>query len=252
MRQDYLVSVIVTTYNRPNELKICLDRIVKQSYDNLEIIVVDQMSIANIDEYLIDKRISFYQNDDGTKLISSNRNFGLSKATGEFVAFCDDDDFWHHDKIEKQMKLATEINRDLVVVHSNAVVRRTNGMYLRELRSRRIDGFGDFIRENPIIHSSVLVKNTSDLDFTMMPIFRASEDFEQWLRLLSKGYKFIHINESLLTYTYSEASASRTSKKRSDIRFVAILLIYMLEMNVVNRKFVFTLASRLILKLLRW
>ena len=121
-----LVSVIIPTYNRVDFLEIAIQSVVDQTYNNIEIIVVDDGSKSNYAESICNKYLKcfyFYKKNGG---LSSARNFGISKSKGELIAFLDDDDFWQNSKIEKQVAI---LNKNPLVdcVHSAAAVVDENG-----------------------------------------------------------------------------------------------------------------------------
>ncbi|HPB47191.1 MAG TPA: glycosyltransferase family A protein, partial [Exilispira sp.] len=94
MSIDPLVSVIIPVFNRTYELKRALESVVKQSYRNLEIIVIDDCSsvdIKSIVDFCKDSRINYLRNDSN-KGVSFSRNRGIVQSHGEYVAFLDSDD----------------------------------------------------------------------------------------------------------------------------------------------------------------
>lgn len=91
-----LISVIIPVYNVEKYLDECINSVVSQTYNNLEIILVDDGSTDNsgkmCDDYLnIDSRITVYHQKN--KGLSAARNFGIDKSSGEYIAFVDSDDF---------------------------------------------------------------------------------------------------------------------------------------------------------------
>ena len=113
-----LVSVIIPVYNVKEYLKTCLDSVRKQSYDNLQIILVNDGSTDGSD--LICDETS--KNDERIVVIhgantglSKARNTGLDVATGKFVCFLDSDDWLDSDYIEKLLSLAETHNADISV-----------------------------------------------------------------------------------------------------------------------------------------
>lgn len=112
-----LVSIIIPVYNTKKYLKQCLDSVVRQSYFNLEILIIDDGSTDECgsicDEYYAqDKRITVYHTDN--RGLSAARNFGLDKVTGEFIAFIDSDDWFEPNAIEVMIKKAVETGTDIV------------------------------------------------------------------------------------------------------------------------------------------
>lgn len=101
------ISVIVPVYNVEKYLDCCIQSIMNQTYQNLEIILVDDgskdKSAAMCDTYAkTDQRIKVIHKKNGG--ISSARNEGLNRATGDFVAFVDSDDYIHHKMYEIMME----------------------------------------------------------------------------------------------------------------------------------------------------
>ena len=104
MKTDKLVAVVLAVYNGERYLKEQLDSLLEQTYTNIEVIVIDDDSRDGSFEIAqsvaeADKRIKVYKNQKNIGLIG---NFlkGLSYAKGEFVCFCDQDDYWRPDKVE--------------------------------------------------------------------------------------------------------------------------------------------------------
>ena len=90
------VSVIIPIYNDEKYLEQCLDSVIKQTYKNLEIILIDDGSTDRTPEICEqyrerDSRIRVFHKKNGG--VGSSRNAGLAMATGDYVLFVDDDDF---------------------------------------------------------------------------------------------------------------------------------------------------------------
>lgn len=100
-----LISVVIPTYNREKTILRALNSVLRQTYSNIEAIVVDDGSTdstAQIVGNCADERvrlISFSSNQGANKA----RNVGISEAKGEYIAFQDSDDEWMEDKLEKQL-----------------------------------------------------------------------------------------------------------------------------------------------------
>ncbi|HDZ9267370.1 TPA: glycosyltransferase family 2 protein, partial [Vibrio cholerae] len=97
MENSQLVSVIIPVYNKAHCIEKTIYSVLNQSFSNFEIIVVDDGSSDN-SRYVIEKIVSldsrckyFYKDNGG---VSSARNYGLSKAIGDFVSFLDADDIY--------------------------------------------------------------------------------------------------------------------------------------------------------------
>lgn len=112
-----LITVIVPLYNVEQYLRRCIESIICQTYDNLEIILVDDgsqdQSGVICDEYAFkDKRIKvIHQNNAG---VSEARNAGIDNANGNYIQFVDGDDWIERDACKKALDIAIEQNADIV------------------------------------------------------------------------------------------------------------------------------------------
>lgn len=115
-----LVSIIIPTYKRPGMLARAIDSCLVQTYQNIEIIVVDDNDAASPERQ---ETIEFMKNYKGEKKVRyikretngggcASRNTGIEKAKGEYICFLDDDDYFFKDKIEKQLSFMKKNNLD--------------------------------------------------------------------------------------------------------------------------------------------
>ena len=100
------VSVIVPVFNLETYISQCIESIVSQSYENIEIIVVNDGSKDRSEEIIQqyqkkDSRIKYFKRENHG--LSESRNFALSKASGKYVVFVDGDDWLEKDMIAKMM-----------------------------------------------------------------------------------------------------------------------------------------------------
>lgn len=118
MKKQKLVSIIVPIYNVEKYLSECIDSILRQSYDNLEIILVNDGATDSCglicDQYACkDKRIVVIHKENGG--LSDARNAGLSHAHGEYIAFVDSDDYIEADMISELYNTCQGQNADVAV-----------------------------------------------------------------------------------------------------------------------------------------
>ena len=121
------VSVIIPSYNRFDYLTNAINSVLNQTYKHIEIIVINDGSTQ--EEYkevnLISDKINLVNLEKNQKLIygfgpGDIRNFGLEKATGKYVAFLDDDDYWLENKLETQISLLE--NSEYKISSSEALI----------------------------------------------------------------------------------------------------------------------------------
>lgn len=133
---EYLVSVILCTYNDLKTIQYAYDSVVNQSYKNVEIIIVDDCSEVEVESYLsvnLDVSTHILRNEINVGPYES-RNVGLQKAQGELVAFHDADDWCHPQKIENQVRaMSLDENKNIFAVYNKHL---------------RVDHFGRIMPEN--------------------------------------------------------------------------------------------------------
>lgn len=106
-----LVSVIMPSYNTAGFIKESIQSVQSQTYENWELIIVDDCSTDNTDEivaaFLKDARIRYIKNQHNSGAAVS-RNRALREAKGKWIAFLDSDDLWEPEKLEKQISFMTD------------------------------------------------------------------------------------------------------------------------------------------------
>ena len=158
-KENPLISVIIPTYNREHFLKDAIESVLSQTYNNLELIIVDDGSVDNTQQLVqkfTDKRINYIRQEH--KGASTARNRGIQEVKGEYIAFLDSDDIWLPKKIEKQLKIFRESKLSPGIVyagvqyidsHSNRKKQRKlsnyRGKILRQLLRKNIAGIGSTI-----------------------------------------------------------------------------------------------------------
>jgi glycosyltransferase involved in cell wall biosynthesis len=217
LNKNYLVSVIITTYNRDEFLEDAINSVVNQTYKNIEILVIDDGSSRKYAEAICNKFENckyFYKVNGG---ISSARNFGTQNATGDFIAFLDDDDLFMPEKIEKQIAILTN-NLDVDCVHSSAAIIDENGIVTGETIGAAVNkansrsgyvfwnALGNWCIKSP---TPLFRKKVFDkLQFDEQLVVGEDLDFYQRMFYF---YKIYYINEPLSYYRDCN-SISRLSK----------------------------------------
>ena len=100
-----MISVIIPTYNRASLLPRALDSVLRQTWEDLEVIVVDDASRDDTPQVMAactDPRVRYIRLEKNSGACVA-RNTGVAQARGEWIAFQDSDDLWLPEKLEKQM-----------------------------------------------------------------------------------------------------------------------------------------------------
>lgn len=220
--QDPLVSVIVTTFNREELLKETLLSLLNQTYTGFELIVVDNYSnyeFFKVIEEFGDDRIRPFQNANNG-IIAVNRNFGISKARGKYLAFCDDDDLWYPQKLEIQVNYIVSHDVDMV---SSARMLFGDGVNKENVFFRKYDSKYKVFLYNALAPSTVVVRNSEDVRFDENPDFNCSEDWALWTKLIVLGYKLYQVPEPLIRYRVFASNLTKKNKVQPDFKSIRIL-----------------------------
>ena len=136
MKQGNLprVSVIIPTHNRPNLVSRAIKSVLAQTYQALEVIVVDDgsdLSAENIVRGIADPRIKFIRHEL-SRGASAARNTGITNAVSSLIAFLDDDDEWLPTKLEKQVALIEKLPPEVGLVYCWMDYFDSDGQLVRE------------------------------------------------------------------------------------------------------------------------
>jgi glycosyltransferase involved in cell wall biosynthesis len=209
-------SVIIPTYNRADILSRSVDSVLSQTYQDFELIIVDNGSTDDTRQWLSDnyqnnKLIYHYQEGSGSP--ASPRNTGMSLAKGQWVCLLDSDDRWNENKLQCVLDaIQININSDVICHNENVYYETTdsigrmlkygpasNSMYKDMLifgnrlstsaTSMRID----FLRGN-------------NLKFNELSELATVEDYDLWLNLARCDANFVFLSESLGFYTVGDSN----------------------------------------------
>jgi teichuronic acid biosynthesis glycosyltransferase TuaG len=127
-----LISVIIPYYKKENFIKFTIKSILNQTYKKFEIIIIDDETTEKSKTLLnkisrLDKRIKIFKNSRNMGA-GYSRNYGIKKAQGSFIAFCDSDDLWDRSKLQFQIVKMKEFN--LKISSTNYKIIDENGKYL--------------------------------------------------------------------------------------------------------------------------
>ena len=198
------VSVIIPTYNRAEFLRLAITSVLNQTFQDFEIIVVDDASEDHSHEVVSDfndKRIKYIRHE-ANKRVSAARNTGVLSASGDYIAFLDDDDEWLPGKLQIQVTLLEDSTSTFGGVYTGYVRidRPTGQISERVVPKRRGNVYNDLLKSNFILTSTVLLRRKC---FDRVGLFDESiefwEDYDMWIRV-SKEFHFECVPECLVKY----------------------------------------------------
>jgi len=212
-KEKPLVSVVVTTYNRKELLKKTIDSILNQTFRNFELIVVDNFSdygfLSHMKSFNDDRIIHFQNSNNG--IIAVNRNYGINKARGKYIAFCDDDDYWKRNKLQIQLDHFTD---DIIGVGSSSIKVGNISLHRRKNKIEKdlMLGFYDLLSKTKASLSSLVVVNQGFM-FDENEKFTSVEDFDYQLNITLQTKKKIKIiSEPLIYYRIHPENKSGDEK----------------------------------------
>ena len=207
MVKNPTVSVIIPTYNRANLVDKAIKSVLSQTYQDFEIIVIDDGSTDNTEEIIRgfkDKRVKYIKKYKKNRGISATRNIGIKVARGKYIASLDSDDEWLPDKLDKQIKILQDGPPELGVVYSNSCYIDESGKNINKLpKPKKLEGYiyEDLLGGNYVgTPSTVLIRKEC---FHRVGLFddllNAQADWDMWIRI-AKYYRFALIKIPLVKY----------------------------------------------------
>ena len=215
-----LVSVIIPTYKRPNVIARAVDSVLKQTYDNIEIFVVDDNDPSFLERIATEEVMAQYENNpkvtyiqhDCNKNGSAARNTGWRHAKGKYITYIDDDDEISPLKIQKQVECLEQLDESWGACYTayhtlmlNGSVQKSStnhsgNVYLRALMRTFYVGSGS----NVMLRKKVVDEiNGYDEEF------KRNQDIEFMARAF-EHYKVAYIPEDLLTIHWEVRANQRT------------------------------------------
>ena len=213
-----LVSIIINCYNGEKYLKEAIDSVLDQTYSNWEIIFWDNQSSdksSKIFNSYKDQRLKYYYSKKHTLLYEA-RNLALKKSKGEFIAFLDVDDWWHSDKLKKQIPLFNNKNVGLVFGNFWQIrdrYKKVKKMYRKTLPKGWVL---DSLLNEYVIGLLTIVVRKKALDTLSYPFdsrYHVCGDFDLSIRLSVK-WKFDRIQEPIAFYRLHGNNESILQKER--------------------------------------
>ena len=202
-----VISVVIPTYNRANDLKRALKSVQVQTFTNWEVLIVDNHSVDNTDQVVSDfndSRIKLFKiHNNG--VIAASRNVGIREASGAYIAFLDSDDWWKPEKLRLSLD-ALNAGADLVYHDLFLVTKTDQRLFLKKVTTRGLtrpvfDNLltnGNCINNSSVVVKKILLTSIGGIaeDYDLI----AAEDYDCWLRIAKLTDKFTRIPNSLGYY----------------------------------------------------
>lgn len=207
---DNLVSIIMPSYNASKFIEASINSILKQTYENWELIIVDDCSSDNTVELINsinDSRIRLYKNEKNSGAAIS-RNKALREAKGRWIAFLDSDDVWLPEKLEKQLNFMKK--NDYAFTYTDYRI-RLNGEWLPYVNTapNKIDKRKMY---NYCYFSTITVMyDQKRVGLIQIADLKKNNDYAMWLQVIEK-VECYRYPECLSFYIKHDGSVSSGSK----------------------------------------
>ena len=211
-----LVSIITPVFNSSKYIGETIKSVLDQSYNNWEMIIVDDCSIDDSYKKIIkiikgDHRFKVFQNNTN-KGSGETRNFAIKMAKGRYISFLDSDDIWHKDKLKIQINLMDQNGWEFS---------HTSYGYLSADSQKIKSTF--HVSDYPVSYSNLLKRteiscltatfDQSKIGKYYMSVHRRKQDYALWLDILKDGYNSYPIDIELAFYRQTPNSATSNKKK---------------------------------------
>lgn len=226
MNDSILVSVIIPTFNRLEYFQVALQSALNQTYTNFEIIVTDDSTNDQVEQYIKqnpDDRIRYYKNAKQLG-IALNIRIGITKATGHYFAFLNDDDFWCETFLEKLISVARGQEKVGCIFSDHWLVDGAGQRLFKETETNTVTYKRHLLKKGlvpsheknnlflnftvPVAMACLIRKDIVDLDNYPIEIGGA---YDRWLLLqciTKKNCDFFYCDDRLTNYRVHTGSVS--------------------------------------------
>lgn len=232
-----LISIIMPTYNCGTFIKKTIESVLRQTYRNWEIIIVDDCSTDNtrqiVEKYFSDdKRIKYYclEKNSGAAVA---RTEAMKRANGEYMAFLDSDDLWIPNKLEKQLLFMKENNYAFSCTAYEQIDENDKSLN-RIIHTIEKTDYNRLLLDCPVGNSTVMY-NVKIMGKFEVPNIRKRNDDALWLQMLKKEKYIWGMPEILMKYRIRKNSIS--SNKWKVIKYHWILYRKIEHLSVIRSIF---------------
>lgn len=198
MKDQYLVSIVIPAYNAQSTVIETLESVVKQTYDNIETIIVDDGSSDNtveiVKQFIADKPSMYVYTKDNNG-VAATRNYGFQCAKGKYLLFLDADDLIDPCFVKRCMEIFNAQPDVDIVTTQIRHFERVNNVYAHAPFSLE-----NILKGNCFVITS-LIKSEAFKDIGMFDVnMKFHEDWEMWIRMTAKYNNVVRIDEPLFWY----------------------------------------------------
>ena len=206
-----LVSVIIPSYNTGRFIEETVNSVLNQTYQNFEILIVDDCSTDNTDGVISkfsDERIRYIKNEKNSGAALS-RNRALREAKGKWIAFLDSDDLWEKDKLEKQISFMLKNGYKFSYTSYEEIDEASKLSGVSVSGPKKITKAGMFNYCWP--GCLTVIYDAEAVGLIQIEDLKKNNDYAMWLKVCKKENCYL-LDEKLARYRIRSGSISRQSK----------------------------------------
>lgn len=211
------VSVIIPTYNAEVFIDRTLDSVLKQTFKDFEIIIVDDCSTDGT-RNIVQSYVKKYKNirliplSENSGAPPKPKNIGIKEAKGEYVALLDHDDIWHDNKLKKSIEVLQETSADMVFSNSDTLIGEELNDAAPSWNIQNEDILNNCGWTVRSCSGVVLSKEALDEIGSFDESFKLGDDWDMWIRFVLAGKKIVYIPDVLYTYVVHEQNTIGTAE----------------------------------------
>ena len=223
------VSVIIPTYNRAHLIERAIKSVLNQTYQDFELIIIDDGSTDNTNEVLkkyieSDNRIQYIRHKIN-KGGSAARNTGIKNSVGKYIAFLDSDDEWLPEKLMEQLNVFKDESYEIGAVYSGFQYIDIKGNHKGRQHIPKSEGYiyDDLLTKNCVGSASTILIKKECLDQVELfdETLPSCQDWDMWIKI-AKYYKFAFVKAPLVKYYihYNQISNNFKAVVRGEKRVI--------------------------------
>lgn len=209
-KKEDLVSIIMPAYNCESYIGTTLDSVINQTYQNWEVIVIDDCSTDNtakiVEEYMKkDNRIRYHKLEKNSGAAVA-RNKAVDLATGKYIAFLDSDDVWFPEKLTKQIGYMKENDYGFTCTSYTKIGEQGEDLN-RTIVAKPKSDYNSILKTCP--GNSTVIYNAQKLGKFKIPDIKKRNDYVMWLQVIKKEKYLYGLEEPLGSHRIRTGGISR-------------------------------------------
>ena len=214
------VSIIVPMYNAEKFIGKAIESVLAQTYQNWEMLIMNDVSTDNslaiVSVYAKkDERIKIVNTEKNVGVVKG-RNFLIDLASGKYIAFLDADDYWHNEKLEKQIKFMKEKNASISCTEYTRV--KENEEKINDVIIKEEISYNDMLKNN-YLGCLTVIYDAEKLGKRYFKELEKNEDYVLWLEIVKDVNTIYGLKENLAYYRVLDNSRSSNKVKTAKVRW---------------------------------